>query len=185
MEDPGNVVTSTIRNILRFDGTKQENYREWSSKTRVVLSMSDEHVFDVLNGSVEPVPAITDSDTPDTLANRVEIQRLKRACETLLSVPYLVTSGPAATLVREYEDMTSAGGLGHGRTAWNVLYTTYNSNSMEARRACYEKLMSFRIEQGRDLDDYIIKPTEIRGRLHEIQERKSRTRGFKTYYCQA
>ena len=75
MEDPGNVVTSTIRKILRFDGTKQENYREWSSKTRVVLSMSNEHVFDVLNGSVEPVPAITDSDTPDTLANRVEIQR--------------------------------------------------------------------------------------------------------------
>ena len=147
--------------------------------------MSNEHVFDVLNGSVEPVPAITDSDTPDTLTNPVEIQRWKRACETLLSVPYLVTSGPAAALVREYEDMTSAGDLGHGKKGWKVLYTKYNSNSMEARRVCYEKLVSFRIEQGRDLDDYNIKPTEIRGRLHEIRERKSRTRGFKTYNCQA
>ena len=67
MEEPGNVVTSTTRNIPRFDGTRPENYREWSSKTRVVLSMSNKDVFDVLNGSVEPVPAITDSDTPRTL----------------------------------------------------------------------------------------------------------------------
>ena len=50
MEEPGNVVTSTIRNIPTFYGTKPEDYRERSSKTRVVLSMSNEDVFDVLNG---------------------------------------------------------------------------------------------------------------------------------------
>ena len=99
MEEPGNVVTMTIRNIPRFDGTKPENYREWSSKTRVVLSMSNKDVFDVLNGLIEPVAAVTDSDTPDTPTNLVEIQRWKRACETLFSVLYLVTSGLAATLV--------------------------------------------------------------------------------------
>ena len=69
MEEPGNVVTSTIRNIPRFDGTKPENYRKWGSKTRVVLSMSIKHVFDVLKGSVEPVRSITDSDAPDTPTN--------------------------------------------------------------------------------------------------------------------
>ena len=86
MEEPGNVVTSIIRNIPRFDGTKPENYCEWSSKTRVVLPMSNKDAFGALNGSVEPVQAITDSDTPDTLTNLVEIQRWKRACEILFSV---------------------------------------------------------------------------------------------------
>ena len=166
-------MTSTIRNIPRFDGTKPENYREWSSKTRVVLSMSNKDVFDVLNGSIEPVPAIADSDTPDTPTNLVEIQRWKRACETLFSVLYFVTSGPEATLVRQYEDRTSAGGLGHGQKAWNALYTKYNSNRKEARRACYEKLVSFRMEEGQNPDDYTIKLLEIGGRLHEMGEKSS------------
>ena len=173
MEEPGNAVTSTIRNIPRFGGTKPENYREWSSTTRAVLSMSNKDVFDVLNGSIEPVPAVTDSDTPDTPTNPVEIQRWKRACETLFSVLYLVTSGPAATLVRQYEDRTSAGGLGHGQKAWNALYIKYNSNSKEARRACYEKLVSFRMEGGLHPDDYSINLFEIRGRLNEMGEKIS------------
>ena len=121
MEAPGNVVTSTIRNIPRFDGTKPENYRECSSETRVVLSMSNKDVIDVLNGSVEPVPAITDSDTPDTPTNLVQTRRWKRAWETLFSILQFVTSGPEATPVRQYEDRTSAGGLGHGQKAWNAL----------------------------------------------------------------
>lgn len=32
-------VTSITRNISGFDGTKPENYRDWYSKTRVVLSL--------------------------------------------------------------------------------------------------------------------------------------------------
>ena len=77
VEDPGIVVTSTIRNIVRCDATKPENYREWSSKTREALSMSNKDVCDVLNGSVQQAPAIPDSDTPDTPTNLVEIQRWK------------------------------------------------------------------------------------------------------------
>ena len=103
VEGPGNVVTATIRIIPRFDGNKPENYREWSSNTRVVLSislyMSNKDVFDVLNGSVEPVPTITGSDTPVTPTNLVEHQRWKRAYNTLLLTVPLVTSGPAATLI--------------------------------------------------------------------------------------
>ena len=45
MENPGDVVTLTIRDIPRFDGTKPENYRERSLKTRVVLSMSNKDVL--------------------------------------------------------------------------------------------------------------------------------------------
>ena len=41
---------------------------------------------------------------------------------------------------------------------------------MEARRACYEKLVSFRIEQGQDPDDYNIKLTEIHRRLELIEK---------------
>ena len=96
MEEPGNV-TSTIRNIPRFAGTEPENYRKLSSKTRVVLPMSNKYVFDVLNGSVKPVPKITDCVISDPPTNLVVIQRWKQGCETLFFVVYLVTSGPAAT----------------------------------------------------------------------------------------
>ena len=114
MEEPGNVVTSTVRNAPKFDGGKPENYRDWSSKTRVVLSTSNEDVLGVLNGSIEPVPIITDSDTPDAPTNLVEIQRWKRACESFFAISYLTTSGLAAILVRQYEYRTLAGGLEHG-----------------------------------------------------------------------
>ena len=136
--------------------------------------MSNKGVFDVLNGSVEPVPVIVGSDTRDTPTNLVEIQRWKRACKTLLSVLYIVTSGPAATLVRQYKNRTLAGGLGHGQKAWHALYTKYNSNSNEAWRACYEKLVSFRMEEGQDPDEpYTIKLMEARGRLDEMGEKIS------------
>ena len=170
MEEPGNVVTSTIRNIPRFDDTKPENYRECSSTARVVFSMSNKDVSDVLNGSVETVPTITDRDTPGTPTNLVEIQRWERACETLFTILYLVTSGPADKLVRQYLGMTSAGSLGHGRKSWNTLYTKYNSNSKKSWRACYEKLVNFVMEQGQDSDDYAIKLMEIHIRLHEMGE---------------
>ena len=45
-------------------------------------------------------PAMTDSDAADTPTNLVEVQRRRRAYKTLSSVVYLVTSGPADTLVR-------------------------------------------------------------------------------------
>ena len=53
------------------------------------------------------------------------------------------------------------------------MYTKFNSNSKEARRACYENLVNFRMEQGQDPDDYTIKLTEIRGQLHEMGEKVS------------
>ena len=37
--------------------------------------MSNKDVVDLLNGSIEPVSEVTDSDTPDTPTNLVEIQR--------------------------------------------------------------------------------------------------------------
>ena len=110
--------------------------------------MSNKDVFDVLNGSVEPIPIIKDSDTPGTPTNLVEIQRWNQACQTLFSVLYPVTSDPAAKLVQQYENRTSAGDLGHGQKAWNAFYTKYIRNSKESRRACYEKLVDFGMEQG-------------------------------------
>ena len=65
------------------------------------------------------------------------------------------------------------GGLGHGQKAWKALYTKYNSNSKEARRAWDEKLVSFRIEGGQDPEDYTIKLMEIRRRLDQMGEKIS------------
>ena len=57
MEEPVNAVTSIARNLNlpRFDGTKPENYRDWCSKARVILSLSNQNVFSVLNGVAEPI----------------------------------------------------------------------------------------------------------------------------------
>ena len=117
MEDPINAVTSTIRNRPRFDGTKPENYRDWYSKTRVVLSLSNQDVFGVLNGLTEPIPVVANADTPDVPTSLAEINHWKRACENLFYILYLFTSGPAATLVRPYEDRTSAGRLRNAQQA--------------------------------------------------------------------
>ena len=75
MEEPVNAVTSIIRNLPRFDGTKPENYRDWYSKTRVVLSLSNQDVFGVLNGLTGPTPIFTNTDTPDVPSKTVEISK--------------------------------------------------------------------------------------------------------------
>ena len=41
-------------------------------------------------------------------------------------------------------------------------YPKYHINGKEAWRACYEKLVDFRMEQGQDPDDYIFKLREVR-----------------------
>ena len=138
---------------------------------------------DILKGLVEPVPAITDNDTLDTPTNLVYIQRWKQACETLFSTFFLSTSGPAATLVRQHEGRTSVGGLGHGQKAQNALCTKKNSSIKEAKRVSYEKLVSFRMEEGQDPENYIINIMEIRSRLHEMGEKTSDER-FEGNYLQ-
>ena len=99
--------------------------------------------FGVLNCLTEPIPVFANADTPDLSINLAEVSRWKRACENLFSIMYVITSGPAATLVRQYEDRTSAEGLVNGQGACNALYAKYHNNSKEARRACYRKLMNF------------------------------------------
>ena len=96
MEEPMDAVTSITRNLSRFDGTKPENHRDWYSKTRVVLSLPNEDLSGVLNGTAEPIPGFTHTDTPDAPTNLVEVSRWKRACEHLFSIMHLINSGPAA-----------------------------------------------------------------------------------------
>ena len=100
-------------------------------------------MFGVLNGLTEQKSFFAKPDTPDVHKNLEEANRWKRACEGLFSMLYLITSSPAATLVRQYEDRTSAEGLVNGQGACNALYAKYHNNSKEARRACYRKLMNF------------------------------------------
>ena len=80
---------------------------------------------------------------------------------------YLITSGPAATRVRQYDYRTSVGGLGNGWQTWNALYAKYHNNSKEAEGANYEKLVKFRMEERQVLDDYTFKLLDYRGRLHK------------------
>lgn len=127
----------------------------------------------VLNDSTEPIPIFTNTDTQDVPTILAEISRWKRACKNLFLVVFLITSGPAVTLVRQYLDRSSVGGLGNGQQTWNSLYAKYHNDSEEARQACYEKLVNFRMEQGQDPDEYTFKLLQVRERLHEMGEKIS------------
>ena len=70
----------------------------------------------------------------------------------------------------------------NGQQAWNDLFAKHHKNSKEARRACYEKLVNFRMEQGQDPDNYTFKLLDVRGRLHEMGENISDER-FRASYC--
>ena len=168
-----NAVTSIIRNLPRFNGTKRDTCRDRYSNTRVVLSLSNQAMLGVLRGLTDPAPIFTNTDTLGVPEHLAEISSWQRACENMFSIMYLITSGPAATLVRRHEDTNSAGSLGNGQQAWNALYAKYHINTKEVRRASYEKLVNFRMEQGRDPDDHVFKPLEVRGRLNEMGERVS------------
>ena len=138
-------------------------------------------MFGVLNDLTELIPAFAAADTPDVPRNLAEVSRWERACENLFSILYLIARGSAATLVRQYEDRTSAGGLRNGQQGQNALYAKCNYNSKEARRACYEKLVNFRMEQRQDPDNYTFKLLDVRGRLHEMGENISDER-FRASY---
>ena len=50
------------------------------------------------------------------------------------------------------------------------MHAKYRNNSKEARRAFLEKLVNFRVIIGHDLDHYVLKLLEVRGRLHYTGE---------------
>ena len=118
-----NAVTSTITNLPEVYSTKAENYGDCYSKTRVVLSLSNQYVLGVQNGLTEPAPGFTKTDTPDVPTDPERVSRRKQAYDNLFSILYLISSGAVATGVRKYENRTSVGGLGYGQQARNASYT--------------------------------------------------------------
>ena len=129
--------------------------------------MSTKDVFGVLSGSVEPVPAITASDTPDTPANLVEIKHRKQECDTLFFVLFLVASAPAST---QYEDRNSSGGRRNEQKASKTLNPKCSRKQEGSMTGLLREAVNFRMEEGKDPDDYFIKlKIEIRGRLHEMR----------------
>lgn len=65
------------------------------------------------------------------------------------------------------------GSAASGQQAWNALYAKYHDNNEEARQTCYGKLVNVRMEQGEDPDQYTFKLLEVRGRLHDMEEKIS------------
>ena len=108
MEDPTNAMTYTIRNLARFDGTQPENYRDWYSKTRVVLSLPNQDVFGVLNSLTGLIPVFANAYTADVSTNLDEISRWKRVCENLLSITCLLYTSPSPRDKRQSRMPSSA-----------------------------------------------------------------------------
>ena len=105
-------------------------------------------MFDILKGSSEP-------------EEMNEKTKWKRANDDLVSILILSTSGTAATVVVEQHHAEEGEGLGSGQKSWKALATKYNAYPRETRRACYEQLTNFRMEQGQDPEDFFFKIEDL------------------------
>lgn len=108
------------QNVPNLDGANSLNYREWYSKTRVILPLLNKDTFDVMSGAPERSPSYSEDNrageqtTPD---NANSIRLWKRVCENLFPILFLVTSGPAATIVKQHERKIPEDRLANGQEA--------------------------------------------------------------------
>lgn len=53
-------LSSTIRNFPKYDGIT--SYRTWADKARVIINLSNKEMFQVMEGSMQPIQAGLNSD---------------------------------------------------------------------------------------------------------------------------
>ena len=61
------------------------------------------------------------------------------ANHNLFSILYFMTSGPAFSVVRRFEEKTRANGIWRGQDAWAALRETFDGCSHEALRAAHRE----------------------------------------------
>ena len=121
----------------------------------------------VFQGKAQPSSSTLGSTDTATL-NAVAEHKYPQAQQYLWSAPRLTTSRSANNTVKMFEGKRPEDGSGHGQLAWKALTDKYNGHTMEAKRACHEKLVNTKMEPGQDPDDFFFVLDECRDLLEEM-----------------
>ena len=114
-----------------------------------------------------------DTSTASPL-NTIEIKEWEKTNAALYSVLYLVTSGAARCLLRQFE--TKNGRRADGREAWLALSRKYQNTSSHRRQALMARLANSRMEEGSDPDIFFRKIDQLCEELELVDERVSKHR---------
>ena len=122
-------------------------------------------------------PDITSAPTGSlfsTPINASEIKEWEKNNAALYSVLYLVTSGAARCLLRQYENKKDR--RADGRGAWLALQSKYENMSSHRRQALMARLANSRMEEGSDPDIFFSKIDQLCDELEVMDERVSKHR---------
>ena len=82
-----------------------------------------------------------------------ELTKWDQANAALFSVLFLITTGPAGSLMSKFE--SKLGKRANGQEAWRALLVKYENNSTQRRRTLMRKLDNSKIEGGQDQDVFV------------------------------
>ena len=138
--------------------TGPTNYREWGRKVHQAFGL---YALDMLK-ALDETPCQEETDVDG-------VNAWKKANNTIYSIPYFHTEGSANITVRAHES-TEVGCLGDGVAAWKSLKQRFDRNTKEARRACWEKLLTTITPSGGHPTDLISIMDDLQLRLADMGE---------------
>ena len=95
-----------VKKLAKFDGKNADDFLEWSSKLRVMLSLYSKPIFEIVQASQRP--SGLDNDQVTTREGWDD------ANHDLFSILYFAKSSPAFSVVRRFERKTREDRVGHG-----------------------------------------------------------------------
>ncbi|CAM9247480.1 unnamed protein product [Ascophyllum nodosum] len=171
-------VQQVVKQVSKFDGKDADDFREWSSKLRVSLSLYSKPIFKIVRRSQRP--SDLDNDQATAREGRDDVNH------NLFSILYFITSGPAFSVVQRFEGKTQENGVGHGQDSWTALHKKFDDYSREALRAAHREIKTVKMRSDKDPDDCFYKKDWCRDRLHSVTPKEGRSdRQYEDIICSA
>ena len=149
-----------VKQVSKFDGKNADDFLEWSSKLRVILSLYSKPIFELVQGQQRPLGL----DNNQVTAR----ESWDDANHNLFSILYFTTSGPAFSSVRRFEGKTREDGVGRGYDAWAALCEKFDGCSREALRVAHRELETVKMRTYEDPYDFFFKKDRSRDRLKSV-----------------
>ena len=154
-----------VKQVSKFDGKNADDFLEWSSKLRAILSFYSKPIFEIVQGSQRP----SDLDNDQATAR----EGWDDANHNCFSIPFFATFGPAFSVVRRFEGRTREDGVGHGQDAWAALREKFDGCLRKALRAAHRGIQTVKVRPDEDPDDFLYKKYRCRDRLNSVTSKES------------
>ena len=178
------MTSSTVKHLPKFAG-RQADFDEWKERLSIEISGLETapwtKIDAILNGLERPQPtaivndANADGGNNAPPNNNAEITSWDSANNTLFSILYHLTQGPANRQLYSFRPRAN-GGKGNGIGAWNALIKKYEGNNMERRLHMIHCLNEVRIGDHQDPDDYFHRIDKLVDDLRDLGEEVSEAR---------